>query len=67
MSNPSRFVETVLVESWVEHRRQYDRVTNSDKVVEERVLVFHIAQEPPKLSEMVYSKDGKQYPSQNCD
>jgi MFS family permease/quinol monooxygenase YgiN len=59
VSKPSRFVETVLVESWAEHRRQYDRITNTDKVVEERVLDFHIDGEPPKLSEMLYSKDGK--------
>lgn len=66
VSDPSRFVETILVDSWAEHRRQYNRVTNSDKLVEERVLAFHIHEEPPKLSEMVYSKDGKR-PSLNCD
>jgi quinol monooxygenase YgiN len=59
VSDPSRFVETALIESWAEHRRQYDRVTNSDRVVEERVLTFHIGAEPPKVAEMVYSKDGK--------
>jgi MFS family permease len=59
VSNPSRFVETALVESWAEHRRQFERVTVSDKVIEDRVLAYHIGNEAPKVSEMVYSKDGK--------
>ncbi|BAZ42530.1 major facilitator superfamily protein [Calothrix sp. NIES-4101] len=59
VSDPSRFVETALIESWAEHRRQFDRVTNSDRIVEQRVLMFHIGEQPPKVSEMVYSKDGK--------
>ncbi len=59
VSDPSRFVETALVESWAEHRRQFERVTVSDKVIEDRVLAYHIGEEAPKVSEMVYSKDGR--------
>lgn len=59
VSDPSRFVETALVESWAEHRRQYERVTNTDKIVEDLVLEYHLGEQPPKVSEMVYSKDGK--------
>ncbi|BAZ09994.1 major facilitator superfamily protein [Calothrix sp. NIES-4071] len=59
VSDPSRFIETALVESWAEHRRQFERVTVSDKVIEDRVLAYHIGNEAPKVSEMVYSKDGR--------
>jgi MFS family permease len=59
VSNPSRFVETALVESWAEHRRQFDRVTHSDRVIEDRVLAFHIGEAPPRVSQMIYSKNEK--------
>jgi quinol monooxygenase YgiN len=55
LSEPGRFVETALVESWAEHKRQYERVTNSDRLIEDRVRAFHIGNEPPKLSQMIYS------------
>ncbi|RUT04834.1 MFS transporter [Dulcicalothrix desertica PCC 7102] len=64
VSNPSRFVETALVESWAEHRRQFERVTVSDKVIEDRVLAYHIGSEAPKVSEMLYSK--KRVESAEC-
>lgn len=55
LSNPSRFVETLLVESWAEHKRQFERVTNSDRIIEEHARAFHIGDEPPKVSQMIYS------------
>jgi predicted MFS family arabinose efflux permease len=36
-----RFVETFLVESWLEHLRQHERVTNADRVIEEAVHRFN--------------------------
>jgi MFS family permease/quinol monooxygenase YgiN len=56
LSQPGRFVETALVESWAEHKRQYERVTNSDRAIENRVRAFHISKEPPKISHMIYSE-----------
>jgi len=32
-----RYLETFLMESWVEHLRQHERVTNSDRVLQERI------------------------------
>lgn len=34
---PGRFLETFLVESWLEHLRQHKRVTNADRVLEDKV------------------------------
>jgi MFS family permease len=41
-----RFVETFFVESWVEHLRQHERVTKSDRLLEEDVARFQLIGEP---------------------
>jgi MFS family permease/quinol monooxygenase YgiN len=55
LSDPGRFVETAVVESWAEHKRQFERVTNADRAIEERARAFHIGDEPPKVSQMIYA------------
>jgi len=47
-----RFVETFLVNSWVEHLRQHERVTNADRVLQDVVLRFHCAGSP-KISHLI--------------
>jgi MFS family permease/quinol monooxygenase YgiN len=56
LSDPGRFVETILVESWAEHERQFERTTNSDRTFEERAWAFHVGHEPPKISQMIYTE-----------
>ena len=41
-----RFLETFLVDSWLEHLRQHERVTHADRVLEEAVDRFHLDGEP---------------------
>ncbi len=48
--NAGRFVENFLVESWAEHLRQHDRVTNRDKLTQEKVWSFHKRESKPKVS-----------------
>jgi MFS family permease len=36
-AEPGRFLETFLVESWLEHLHQHERVTNADHVLQEQV------------------------------
>ena len=45
---PKRVVilETFLVESWMEHLRQHERVTNADRIVQEAVHRFHVHGDP---------------------
>jgi MFS family permease len=45
-ADPARFVETFLVESWLEHLRQHERVTNSDRVLQTQVQRFQLEGEP---------------------
>src|SRR5213593_275831 len=48
-----RYVESFIVESWVEHLRQHERVTLSDRAVEERIRRFHIAATPPAVTHLI--------------
>jgi MFS family permease len=46
-----RFMETFLVDSWLEHLRQHQRVTNADRVLEEHI--HHLLQSKPKVTHMI--------------
>jgi MFS family permease len=47
LADPSRWVETFVVETWAEHLRQHERVTVEDRHVEEAVRAFQVGGEPP--------------------
>jgi hypothetical protein len=47
-----RILETFLIESWMEHLRQHERVTNADRRVQEALLRFQIAGQP-KVSHFI--------------
>jgi len=47
-----RMIETFLVESWIEHLRQHERVTNADRLIQERVDHFNI-HGVPKVTHLV--------------
>jgi quinol monooxygenase YgiN len=48
-----RYVETFVVESWVEHLRQHERVTSGDRALEERIRRFHVAPTPPTVTHLI--------------
>jgi MFS family permease len=47
-----RMIETFLVESWIEHLRQHERVTNADRLIEEKVHHFHL-HGVPKVTHLI--------------
>jgi Transmembrane secretion effector len=53
-----RMVETFLVESWLEHLRQHERVTNADRVLQDAVQRFHI-QDEPRVTHLIASEIGR--------
>lgn len=59
LSREGRYVETFVVESWLEHLRQHDRVTVSDRTIQERVLRFHIVGTPPLVSHLIAANLGR--------
>jgi quinol monooxygenase YgiN len=50
-AQPGRFVETYLVDSWLDHLRQHERVTRADQSIEERVSSF--TREKPRISHLI--------------
>ncbi|MFB2919130.1 MULTISPECIES: MFS transporter [Aerosakkonema] len=54
-ADPSRYVETYVVESWAEHLRQHERFTVADRTEEARVRAFHIGDKPPIVSHLIYT------------
>jgi MFS family permease len=53
-AEPGRFVETFFVESWVEHLRQHERVTNADRVLEQQVHRF--SRGTPKVTHLAAAR-----------
>ena len=47
-----RMVETFLVESWLEHLRQHERVTNADRVLQETIQQFQ-TQDAQKITHLI--------------
>ncbi len=52
-SRPERFIEYFTTPSWVEHLRQHERITVSDREIEERVRAFHKGDTPPLVSHFI--------------
>jgi hypothetical protein len=52
-SDPARYVETFLVDSWIEHLRQHQRVTFADREVEARARAFHLGTKPPSVHHFI--------------
>jgi MFS family permease len=52
VADPGRMVETFLLDSWLEHLRQHDRVTNADRVLQDAVFRFQLAG-APKVTHMI--------------
>ena len=52
-ADPRRYVEYFLVESWVEHLRQHERVTVADREIEGTVRQFHVGSQPPVVTHLL--------------
>ena len=53
IEHPDRMMECFMVESWIEHLRQHERVTVADRDVLERTRAFHLGSEPPRVTHLV--------------
>jgi MFS family permease/quinol monooxygenase YgiN len=53
ISDPGRYIEQIVDESWIEHLRRFDRVTESDVALRERKLAFHLGETGPQVTRRV--------------
>jgi MFS family permease len=53
-ADPTRFVETFFFESWLEHLRQHERVTNADRMLEDHVRKY--SQAAPVVTHFVAAR-----------
>jgi MFS family permease len=50
---PDVYIEAFMIDSWAEHLRQHERITVSDRSVEDRAFSFHIGNKPPAVSHFI--------------
>ena len=52
-SDPQRYLEVFVTESWAEHLRQHERITAADREAERRAQAFHVGSQPPKTTHLI--------------
>ena len=57
IEEPGRKVECFMVESWIEHLRQHERVTVADRDVIAKTRGFHLGNASPKVTHLVADKN----------
>ena len=56
VSEPSRYVEQILDESWTEHLRRFGRATAADITLRERRLAFHVGEGAPVVNRFIVQR-----------
>ncbi len=52
-SRPGLMTETFVLESWLEHLRQHERVTEADHALQDQIARFHLGPEKPAVRHLV--------------
>ncbi|MFP2931058.1 MFS transporter [Pyxidicoccus sp. 3LG] len=52
-AQPGRYLEYFIVDSWLEHLRQHERVTNEEKRLQEAIRALHRDAQPPVVRHFV--------------
>jgi MFS family permease len=53
VAEPGRYLEYFLEDSWLEHLRHHQRVSEADRALQERVQAFHKGDGPPRVSHLI--------------
>ncbi|NMO15691.1 MFS transporter [Pyxidicoccus fallax] len=52
-AQPGRFLEYFIVDSWLEHLRQHERVTHEEQRLQDRIRALHRDAQPPSVRHFV--------------
>ena len=52
-ADPSRHVEVFIAESWLEHLRQHERVTQADRALEEELRTYQVGDKAPVVTHLI--------------
>ncbi len=59
-ADATRYVEFFIVDSWLDHLRQHERFTVSDRATAKLVQSFHVGEAPPVVTHMLYAYGSEQ-------
>jgi MFS family permease len=54
-AEPTRWIETMLLDSWSEYLRQHARITHADREIEERARSYHRGEDSPRMRHFIAS------------
>ena len=63
--DPARYMESYVLESWLERQRQLERFTVADHAIRDRVFGLHVEASPPVVSRMILARSPKVEPGTN--
>lgn len=52
----SHYLESFVVESWIEHLRQHERITAADREVQARAVAYHVGPAPPRVTHYIHER-----------
>src|SRR2546427_11644260 len=58
--DPNRWLEVFVVESWMEHLRQHERVTADDRALFEAAARFHRGEKGPRVRHHIAGQQAEQ-------
>jgi len=56
LADPEDFTETFVIESWAEHMRQHERMTVSDRLVQENAWQYNEGKGRPHATHLIYAE-----------
>jgi MFS family permease len=56
VARPGRVLESFVVESWLEHLRQHERITAADRTVQAIAHAFHRGEGPPEVRHYIHEQ-----------